>query len=63
MAQQNSQRVKTLWLFFGKGSASAPRTARLRRAGYSGDMRDGQCFTAARRKALRLAGLTGVCAS
>ena len=39
----------------------APRTARRRRAGRSGDMRLGRGFTAARRQASRLAGLAGRC--
>ena len=42
-----------------RGSVPAPRTARHRRAGYSGDMRLGRGFTAARRQASRLAGLAG----
>ena len=57
IAQKQPACQETLAVFTGR--CPAPRAARPSRAGYSGDMRDGQCFTAARRKALRLAALAG----
>ena len=51
-----------LVLLAGRGSAPAPHTAPCGRGG-SVEKLFGRGTTAARRKALRLAGLTGVCAS